>query len=321
VASFPNDASVMVQAISSDTLEGIFRAHRKTVWGLSYRLTGCAADADDVVQDTFARAAERSEPPVDPGWRPWLIRVATNKSLDVLRRRRRRRYVGSWLPSPIAIDEGEAVPLGSHAHSTERHYEERETLSFAFLVALEALSPRQRAVLLLRDVLDYSAREVADALDVSEENVRIIHHRARRAMREYDGTRCRGARDLETRRALEELLRCLVTQDAAGLEALLTESVRTITDGGGEYNALHAPMIGRPRVAQLHLRVARRRAPGSRIEVRSLNGAPALVIQYASSERRQAPRAVLRCELTPDGRIRELHVVLASRKLTAVSFA
>lgn len=114
---------------------------------------------------------------------------------------------------------------------------------------------------------------------------------------------------------------CLIEQDVAGVEALLAESVRTITDGGGEYTALHQPMIGRDKVMHLHLRVAKRRGAGARIESRDINGEAAVVIEYAAAESKQAPRAVMRCELDTNGRIVELHTILASRKLTDVRFA
>jgi RNA polymerase sigma factor (sigma-70 family) len=303
-------------------LDEAFRENRSLLWGISYRLTGCAADAEDVLQETFARALEQRSLARGEDWRPWLVRVATNRSLDLLRRRRRTAYAGAWLPSPVTTGGAELEWQPGDAESTESRYERRESLSFAFLLALEALTPRQRAVLLLRDVIGFSARETAGALAVSEESVRITHLRARRAMEGYDSARCVPTEPLADamRKALAELVRCLVTQDADGLTALLCDSVRTITDGGGEYNALHAPLEGRERVALLHLRVARRRAGGARIEIRDLNGLPALVIEYASAERRQAPRTVLRCELAADGRIREIHSVLASRKLTAVDF-
>jgi RNA polymerase sigma-70 factor (ECF subfamily) len=301
-------------------LEDLFRTHERTLWGLCYRLTGCAADADDLVQDTFVRAAERACPAGDPSWRPWLVRVAVNLGVDLLRRRRRRGYEGAWLPSPIEI-ETDASPEVLSGNPAAR-YERLESISFAFLLALEVLTPKQRAVLLLRDVLDYSASEVGAVLDMSEENVRITHHRARRAMRAYDHERCRPTAALRERTsaALQQLLGCLLNQDVAGLETLLAESVRTVADGGGEYTALHGPLEGRAKVALLHLRVAQRRAAGSRIEFRSINGLPALVIRYASAARRQAPRAVLRCDVAADGRITVLHAILASRKLTAIRF-
>ena len=126
-------------------LDDLFHNHKKMLWGVSYRMTGCAADADDIVQETFARAAERSAPSDEHAWRPWLMRVATNLSLDLLRHRRRRSYQGSWLPSPVETTDEEAA-FDTTAPSTEAHYEWRESLSFAFLLTLEALTPRQRAV-------------------------------------------------------------------------------------------------------------------------------------------------------------------------------
>ena len=301
-------------------LDDLFHNHRKMLWGLSYRMTGCAADADDIVQETFARAAERPAPSDEHAWRPWLMRVATNLSLDLLRQRRRRSYQGSWLPSPVETTDEEAA--FDTAPSTEAHYEWRESLSFAFLMALDALTPGQRAVLLLRDVFDYSARAAAELLDLSEENVRVTHLRARRAMRDYDRDRRQPTEALQeqTRQVLGQFIRCLVTQDVDGAAALLAASTRAVTDGGSEYTALHRPLVGRKAVLTLHLRVTQRRATGARIQFRVMNGLPAVVIEYASAVKRQAPRAVLRCELDSDGHIRELHTILASRKLTAVRF-
>ncbi|MGH7803181.1 MAG: sigma-70 family RNA polymerase sigma factor, partial [Candidatus Binatia bacterium] len=152
-------------------IESAFRSHERSLWGLAYRLTGIAADADEVVQETFVRAIERAPRRVDDQWHRWLMRVATNLSLDSLRSRRRRSVSPSWLPSPLedldrAVSEGDA---------TDGRYERMESLTYAFLLALEALRPRERAALLLRDVFDHSAAEVADVLDTTEANVRVLH--------------------------------------------------------------------------------------------------------------------------------------------------
>jgi RNA polymerase sigma-70 factor, ECF subfamily len=305
------------------TLDDLFGAHKGMLWGLSYRLTGCAADADDVVQDAFVRAIHRTTPINDASWTPWLVRVTTNLAIDVLRRRRRQTYAGPWLPSPIETDRHPESPMLKTRDGPEARYQLIESISFAFLLALEALTPRQRAVLLLRDVFDYSAREVGVVLDVSEENVRIMLHRARRAMRDYDRTKrtATPAHRKQTQQLLTQFVRCLTEQDVAGLEALLADSVRTITDGGGEFTALHQPMVGREEVMHLHLRVAKRRAAGARIELRQINGEPAVLIEYASAEAKQAPRILMRCELDPRGLIMELHTILATRKLTDIHFA
>ncbi|HLK36830.1 MAG TPA: sigma-70 family RNA polymerase sigma factor, partial [Polyangiaceae bacterium] len=140
------------------TVVAAFNEHRRLLWGLGYRMTGSAADADDVLQETFVRFVER--PPVrmaDP-LKPWLVHVAMNVARDTLRRRKRRGYVGPWLPTPV--ESTDDLAQSSEAPGDAR-YELRESASYAFLVALEALQPRQRAVLLLRDVLDYSVQETA----------------------------------------------------------------------------------------------------------------------------------------------------------------
>jgi RNA polymerase sigma factor (sigma-70 family) len=139
-------------AATALTVDELFRAHRGMVCGLSYRLTGCAADADDIVQETFVRAIHRDSPPNDESWAPWLVRVTTNLAIDVLCRRRRQTYTGSWLPSPIEAEPYDETPMSKAPGGPETRYQLIESVSFAFLLALEALTPRQRAVLLLRDV-------------------------------------------------------------------------------------------------------------------------------------------------------------------------
>ena len=104
------------------------------------------------------------------------------------------------------------------------------------------------------------------------------------------------------------------------MEALLADSVRTITDSGGEYTALSKPLAGRAAVIRFHLETARRRGPISRVAMRIVNGLPALVIVTTPLRPQMAPHVVLRCEVDADGRIHELHTILASRKLTAVRF-
>lgn len=296
-------------------------AHQRELFGLCYRLTGCAADAEDLVQETFARAIERPPPRADEPWAPWLVRVATNLAIDLLRRRKRRGDA-AWLPAPIELEDGPlALPAPASA-SPEQRYERLESVTFAFLTALEALTPRQRAAVVLRDVCGWSARETAEALATSEAAVRVLHHRARAALASYDGARSRPSPELarRSRAALEALVGALMTQDEGALAALLADDVRTVTDAGGEFNALATPRRGRLGVLRFHLRVARRRASGARIAPCEVNGLPALAISFAAAEGRQAPRALLRCELDGAGRIRELHWVLSSRKLGALRF-
>lgn len=299
------------------TLERSLRENERYLWGLSYRMLGTAADADDVVQETFARALERP-PRIDEPVRPWLTRVAMNLARDALRRRRRAPYDGPWLPSPIETGEDE---VSVEPRSTEARYDLLESVSFAFLLALEALKPQQRAVLLLRDVFEYSVREAADALELSEANVKTTHLRARRAMAAYDAARTVPTRALRLRNrvALERLLTALLENDAARLESLLAASVRHLSDGGGEFHAARLPVRGVKAVATFLLRLTRMRGVPEHVELRILNGLPALVASYAGPHRpKDAPRFVLRLDVDEGGRVREVHGILATRKLGAV---
>jgi len=314
-------ASVTAQEPSDRAaqLGALFRAQQRSLWGLAYRLTGSAEDAEDVVQDAFARLV--AEPPDVPGPElgRWLARVATNLGIDALRKRRRRAYAGPWLPTPVET-ELDALPAGESA-DPERRYGLAESATYAFLLALEALSPRQRAALLLRDVLGHSAQEVARTLGATEGSVRVLHLRARRALAEYDASRCLPTPELRARHrdALQRFLDCLLAQDARGLEALLAESVTTVTDAAGEYTALATPLVGREKVGRLYLMAAlHRQAGGTRNEIRLVNGLPALLITLLAPVRRQAPRSLLRCELDEAGRIRLVQAVLAPRKLAGL---
>lgn len=303
-------------------LAALFGAQRQRLWGLAYRLTGSAEDADDVVQEAFVRlVAQPPEAPLEnPG--PWLARVATNLGIDALRRRRRRAYVGPWLPSPIETPGVDFLDAQrSESPDPEARYGLAESATYAFLVALEALGPRQRAVLLLRDVLGCSARETGELIGASDGNVRVLYLRARRALEAYDEVRCIPTPELRERHrvVLQRFLDCLVAQDTQGLEAILTESVLTVTDAAGEYTALATPLAGRARVARLYLVAAQhRQVGGTRTEIRLVNGLPAALITLDHPVRRQAPQTLLRCELDDGGRIRLVHAILAPGKLAAL---
>jgi RNA polymerase sigma-70 factor, ECF subfamily len=297
-----------------------FQAHRHFLWGLCYRMTGSAADADELVQETFVRAIERPPLSERDGWRAWLTRVAANLSIDTLRLRKRREYVGPWLPAPVETGD-DASPSGHEMASTEHRYDLIESVSVAFLLALEHLTPRQRVVLILRDVFDYPVQQTAKVLGLTQSTVKVTHLRARQAMKAYEDERMRPTRDHQARTAerLREFLACLQNHDAAGVEAMLAKDARALSDGGGEFHAARQPIIGRKNVVRLLLGPTAKPASEARLSFRMLNGMPALVAE-SLPRKGYAPRFVFQIELDATGAIGAVHTVLATRKLKAVRF-
>jgi len=286
-------------------------------------MTGNTADADDLVQETFVRAIEKPPRRTSEPMRPWLVRVAINLSRDLLRRRKRQGYVGPWLPSPVPTDEETPAsyePPAPSEDSPAARYDLKESISFAFLLALEALTPSQRAVLLLREVFDYSTAETANALDLTEANVKVLLSRARRKMNDYDRSRAAPSpeRQEATRRALEQFLMYLGARDAAGLERLLADDVVSLSDGGGEVNAARQPVRGRDKVLRLILGLASKSLVEPRFSIRTLNGLPAILVEDVRSITTAATRYTIHFEVDDAGRIRGLHAVLMPRKLSAV---
>jgi RNA polymerase sigma-70 factor, ECF subfamily len=296
-----------------EALTGEWERHRRALWGLSYRMTGVAADADDVVQETFVRAMsdppDRSRPVG-----PWLTKVALNVARDLLRTRKRRGYTGPWLPSPVAGDDDAIVATDE---GPEGRYGLLESASFAFLLVLEKLTPMQRAVLVLRDVLDYSVRETAAAVGSSEGAVKGAHLRARRAMADYDGARpAVGAKAQESHLAmLQRFLAAVGAGDIATVEALLADDVVVLSDGGGEFKAALRPIHGPAHAAAFVLGVARKRAPPAGFVLGVYNGLPSVLVDAGRNGNRWAPTIFMQCPLDASGRVRAVYLVLATRKL------
>jgi RNA polymerase sigma-70 factor (ECF subfamily) len=300
-----------------------FDEHRKFLWGICYRMTGSAADAEDIVQDTFVKALEKPPADTQAPLRPWLVKIALNLSRDQLRRRRRREYFGPWLPTPINT-EGD-TPFEFDQHSTSEmsamaEYDLRESVTIAFLLALEALTPAQRAVLLLRDVLDYSTAETAEAVEMTECNVKVTLHRARRIMEAYNKTRVASLseRAHEMRGTLRRFLSRLAEGDVEGLKRMLAADVMLVSDGGGEINALAEPMLGRPKVLRLLTRLYEANRSVTSTSMHVVNGEPAILVERSKIKPGHASFFTMHCELNRAGRMRRLNFVFSPSKLWAL---
>jgi len=252
-------------SVQSDQLLGELRS---AGFAIAYRMLGSVGDAEDIVQEAllrFHRAREGDERIESP--RAYVATVATRLAIDQLRsaRARRESYVGEWLPEPLVADVEE---------TPARQAEMADSLSLAFLVLLESLSPEQRAVLLLRDVFDYGYDEIAGIVGKSEDNVRQLASRARRHVEE-------GRPRFEaSREQRDELARRFFAAaqggEMAALESLLAEDVVLHGDGGGRVPALARSLHGRRRVAGTLLAWARQGAKtaGTAIRQVEVNGQP-----------------------------------------------
>jgi RNA polymerase sigma-70 factor (ECF subfamily) len=239
--------------------------------------------------------------------------------MDALRLRQHRAYVGPWLPSPVDTgDAASASPLDDDGG--EVRYDEVESLTLPFLLALEMLSPRQRAVLVLRSVFRCAVADTAQALDLTFGTVKTTLQQANRAMAAYEARRIRPTpdRQREVARTLRQLLERIQAFDTAGVAAMLSPSARALSDAGGEFVAPTLPVVGRERITKLLLKLAERGGP-TRFAFRMLNGLPALLAEVAAPAA-WAQRFVFQIDVNADGRVDELHTILATRKLAAVRF-
>lgn len=216
---------------------------RRHAFAIAYRMLGSIADSEDVVQEALLRLhqveadGERIE-----SRRAYLSTVVTRLAIDQLRsaRVRRERYVGEWLPEPLIEPAGEPGPA--------ERAEIAESLSVAFMVLLESLSPEQRAAFLLRDVFDYSYEEVAEIVGLSEASARQLASRARRAVA---ARRPRFEASREQRDQLaDRFFAAVIDGDVDRLERLLAKDVELHGDGGGKAPALARALIGADRVAR-----------------------------------------------------------------------
>lgn len=293
---------------------------RRFLWGLAYRMTGSAADADDIAQEALVRLSV--SPPRDSAQplRPWLVRVTVNLARDALRERR-RSYVGPWLPTPVEdaiLDAKDAAP------DAEQRFADREGALYAFLVALEVLTARERAVLILREVCDLSVREVADALGLGEGNVKVIHHRGTRKLATARPDVARVTQgDAVKFASVERFVAALTAADVATVEALLADDIVLTSDGGGEHFAARVPVVGVSKVAKVYVNVVKQGQRTSRpraIGYRVINGLPAFVLEFEDARPGLHMNAIL-FDVGDDGLIRRIFSVSASKKLGSVASA
>jgi RNA polymerase sigma-70 factor (ECF subfamily) len=276
-----------------------FLAYRNRLLALAYRILGSWADAEDVVQDAHVCWLDTDAESIDSP-RAWLERVVTNRCLDVLKSARvqRETYVGPWLPEPVPT---EASTLHGEPFDPE-------SLSLAFLTLLERLSPLERAVYVLAVAFDYTNAEIAAALDRDEAAVRQLLHRAREHVR---AGRPRFAPDRDAHARLLGAFAMACTQgDASQVASLLASDAVVRSDGGGRTRAALRELHGADPCSRFLVGITRKGGAPFDVEVRDVNGWPALVGFVAGK-----PALVL--EIETDGtQIFTVSMVLNPEKLT-----
>lgn len=292
-------------------------AHTRKLYGLALRMTGCAADAEDVVQETFLTYVA-TPPKIAGDVEPWLVTVTLNLARDRLRRRKRDGYRGPWLPTPIDAEALGPEPVSPDPlrddTSTEARYSMLESVSFAFLLALEALTPMQRAVLIMRDVLDTSAKDTAAALGSTEGAVKVQLHRARKKLEGYDHDKPRVDHEA-TQAMLVRFLEALRAEDVEGMKALLASDAIALSDGGGVFHAAVIPIRGPERIASVFLGIRRAAPPVVQAELALRGGLPFVLGEQDSTSEHVARHFAVGCELDPSGKIRAIYTIVAPRKL------
>jgi RNA polymerase sigma-70 factor (ECF subfamily) len=271
-----------------------FVVHRSLLFTVAYEMLGSAADAEDVLQESWLRWADVDRSRVrDP--RSYLIRVVTRQALNRMRRlsRSREDYVGEWLPEPLLTspDVAEDVELA-------------ESVSIAMLTVLETLGPAERAVFVLREVFEMPYGEIAEAIGKPAATVRQI---ARRAREHVADRRPRvQVSQLEQQAVVERFLAALRTGQLQELMEVLAPDVVLIADGGGLATAALAPVHGAGQVARVLARASQYAFASTTVW---LNGAPAGLIEVAGE-----PAAV--SLMVEDGRVSRVYLVRNPRKLT-----
>jgi len=252
----------------------VFTTDRPLLFSIAYRMLGSASDAEDVLQDAWLRYRG-----VDPSTirtpKALATTIVTRLCLDRLKsaQRTREEYVGPWLPEPV---------LTSEVEGPDTMLQRAESVTLAFLVLLEKLSPEERAVFLLKDIFEYEHAEIADILGTTVDNSRQLLHRAKARLAQG---RPRLTGTMESRRAIaERFARAFSSGDHEELTALLANEVGLWSDGGGKASAARRPLIGRDEVLNFLLGLHRIAQASSvtrdvSLRIEDVNSEPALVVR------------------------------------------
>lgn len=227
-----------------DTLQEVYLSYKRYAFSIAYRMLGVVADAEDAVQDCFTDLQQRERSGIH-NIKAYVAKSITNRCLNIMNsaRSRRETYIGEWLPEPVS------EPWDGPEAAAER----KDTLSYAFLVLLERLTPTERAVFVLREAFQYDYESIAEMLNKSDSNCRQIFSRAKRTLQAEPSPARRSVSSGKEREALlRKFTTAFTAYDISAMLELLSEHPVLIADGGGqEVHTILRPMEGRKGVLAL----------------------------------------------------------------------
>jgi RNA polymerase sigma-70 factor (ECF subfamily) len=282
-----------------------FEEYRSLLFAMAYRMLGSAMEAEDIVQEAYLRY--RTTPPESiRTLKSFLTTIVHHLCLDHLKsaQARRENYVGPWLPEPVITGVGDGD--GAALLSPLRQITDRESISMAFLVLLESLSPLERSVFLLREVFDYEYIEIAQITGRDEAACRQLFSRAKKHIREHR-PRFPASPEAHANMVGRFMDACMVG-DIEGLMSLLAEDVTVWSDSGGKVSgAARQPIHGREKVARAVIALLSHAPEGTTFEAIEANGLPALLIRI-----KDQIAGVITVEVDADG---ERDVIRAARNV------
>ena len=277
-----------------------FNELRPLLFSIAYRMLGTVMDAEDMVQDTFIRWQGCDHARVESP-KAWLSTVVTRLCINYLKSARvqREMYVGPWLPEPLVTERG--TDPGENAKLSD-------SLSFAFLVLLESLTPTERAVFVLREVFNYEFADIAPVVEKTEANCRQILARARKSVEERRPRFDASPEDAE--QLILQFQHAVVTGDMENLLNLLAKDVVLVSDGGGKATAVLRPILGADHVARLLIGATKKFGSKTQTSRHAIvNGLPGII-----AFENERPIRVLALGIR-DGRVHSLFIVTNPDKL------
>lgn len=299
-----------------DTLqasEQLYLSYKPLLFSLAYRMLGSVMDAEDIVQEAFLYANETNMAHVlNP--KAYLCKIVTNRCIDNLRSASKKRevYVGPWLPEPLMTSENEPI-------APELAYTQKESLSTAYLLLLQQLSWVERAVFLLREVLQYEYDEISDIVGKSSTNCRQIFRRAKKAIsispEQEAGSSAQINKTVQeqTNAVVEQFVHALVSGNITQLLTIVKSDAILYSDGGGKVSAAIKPIEGVERIAKFMFGILAKVPDGFRYGLRMVNGQLGIAA-YVHDQ----PHTVMTFQVK-DGQIQAIYLVVNPDKLRHLS--